>query len=155
MQDFEGLRGEDINEHIQARRNEIFLLMEEVRRLRIQQRAKVSGRSGGGGRGKEGKRGCVGSMSRGSLCMSAPRVGNAMHTLQPDPLCLRPLHASASHPPAQYRLVGAAAEHAPRAVVPDVLRTATATATAALHAPNAPNAPHTYCVLRVSRRARR
>ena len=41
MQDFAKLQLEEIGAAISARRNKIFLLMEEVRRLRIQQRIKV------------------------------------------------------------------------------------------------------------------
>ena len=40
-QDFAKLQLEEIAAAISARRNKIFLLMEEVRRLRIQQRIKV------------------------------------------------------------------------------------------------------------------
>lgn len=40
-QDFAKLQLDEINKNIEARRNKIFLLMEEVRRLRIQQRLKV------------------------------------------------------------------------------------------------------------------
>ena len=40
-QDFANLQLEEITSNIQARRNKIFLLMEEVRRLRIQQRLKA------------------------------------------------------------------------------------------------------------------
>lgn len=41
MQDFANLQLDDISKNISTRRNKIFLLMEEVRRLRIQQRLKV------------------------------------------------------------------------------------------------------------------
>ena len=41
-QDFAKLQLEEISQNISARRNKIFLLMEEVRRLRIQQRIKVA-----------------------------------------------------------------------------------------------------------------
>lgn len=41
LQDFAALQLDEINAGIQSRRNRIFLLMEEVRRLRIQQRLKV------------------------------------------------------------------------------------------------------------------
>ena len=41
MQDFAALQLNEINAGIHSRRNKIFLLMEEVRRLRIQQRLKV------------------------------------------------------------------------------------------------------------------
>ena len=41
FQDFASLQLSEINHNIQSRRNKIFLLMEEVRRLRIQQRLKV------------------------------------------------------------------------------------------------------------------
>lgn len=41
-QDFAKLQLEEISQNISARRNKIFLLMEEVRRLRIQQRIKVT-----------------------------------------------------------------------------------------------------------------
>ena len=40
LQDFAKLQLEEISMNISARRNKIFLLMEEVRRLRIQQRIK-------------------------------------------------------------------------------------------------------------------
>ena len=40
LQDFAKLQLEEISDNISARRNKIFLLMEEVRRLRIQQRIK-------------------------------------------------------------------------------------------------------------------
>lgn len=40
LQDFAKLQLEEISLNISARRNKIFLLMEEVRRLRIQQRIK-------------------------------------------------------------------------------------------------------------------
>ena len=40
-QDFAKLQLDEINKNIEARRNKIFLLMEEVRRLRIQQRLKA------------------------------------------------------------------------------------------------------------------
>ena len=40
LQDFAKLQLEEIGMNISARRNRIFLLMEEVRRLRIQQRIK-------------------------------------------------------------------------------------------------------------------
>lgn len=40
-QDFDGLQPNELAAHVSARRNKIFLLMEEVRRLRIQQRLKV------------------------------------------------------------------------------------------------------------------
>ncbi len=40
LQDFAKLQLEEISTNISARRNKIFLLMEEVRRLRIQQRIK-------------------------------------------------------------------------------------------------------------------
>ena len=40
-QDFAKLQLDEINKNVEARRNKIFLLMEEVRRLRIQQRLKV------------------------------------------------------------------------------------------------------------------
>ncbi|KAG2492366.1 hypothetical protein HYH03_009314 [Edaphochlamys debaryana] len=40
VKDFANLQLAEISEHIQSRRNKIFLLMEEVRRLRIQQRLK-------------------------------------------------------------------------------------------------------------------
>lgn len=40
VQDYAQLQLEEINDNIQARRNKIFLLMEEVRRLRVQKRAK-------------------------------------------------------------------------------------------------------------------
>jgi hypothetical protein len=42
VQDFEQLQLTDITSSIESRQNRIFLLMEEVRRLRIQQRLKVS-----------------------------------------------------------------------------------------------------------------
>ncbi len=42
-QDFENYDAEEIAKSIQTRRTRIFLLMEEVRRLRIEQRLKVSG----------------------------------------------------------------------------------------------------------------
>lgn len=41
MQDFARLQLAEINQAILKRRNRIFLLMEEVRRLRVQQRVKV------------------------------------------------------------------------------------------------------------------
>jgi hypothetical protein len=40
-QDFENLQDEELELNIQSRRNKIFLLMEEVRRLKIQQRVKT------------------------------------------------------------------------------------------------------------------
>lgn len=40
-QDFANLQLNELRDNLQARRNKIFLLMEEVRRLRIQQRLKV------------------------------------------------------------------------------------------------------------------
>ena len=41
LQNFEALQLDEIKQSIAVRRNRIFLLMEEVRRLRIQQRLKV------------------------------------------------------------------------------------------------------------------
>ncbi|CAH9071612.1 unnamed protein product [Cuscuta epithymum] len=49
VQDFVQMEAQEIQDNIKSRRNKIFLLMEEVRRLRIQQRIKglkVSGESG-------------------------------------------------------------------------------------------------------------
>lgn len=43
MQDFAGYDSQEIQQSIQTRRTRIFLLMEEVRRLRIEQRLKVGG----------------------------------------------------------------------------------------------------------------
>lgn len=40
MQDFVQMQEQEINDNIRSRRNKIFLLMEEVRRLRVQQRLK-------------------------------------------------------------------------------------------------------------------
>ncbi|KAJ4830120.1 hypothetical protein Tsubulata_001334, partial [Turnera subulata] len=42
VQDFMQMRGQEIQDNIRSRRNKIFLLMEEVRRLRIQERIKCS-----------------------------------------------------------------------------------------------------------------
>ncbi|XP_010543799.1 PREDICTED: uncharacterized protein LOC104816594 [Tarenaya hassleriana] len=42
IQDFMQMQLQDIQDHIRSRRNKIFLLMEEVRRLRVQQRIKSS-----------------------------------------------------------------------------------------------------------------
>lgn len=42
MRDYENLQLEELELNIQARRNKIFLIMEEVRRLKIQQRVKES-----------------------------------------------------------------------------------------------------------------
>lgn len=44
MQDFARLQLAEIQDAILKRRNRIFLLMEEVRRLRVQQRVKVQAR---------------------------------------------------------------------------------------------------------------
>lgn len=41
MQSFSHMQLEELQQSIELRRNRIFLLMEEVRRLRIQQRVKV------------------------------------------------------------------------------------------------------------------
>jgi hypothetical protein len=49
---------DEIGDSIAARRNRIFLLMEEVRRLRIQQRLKVRRRPGGACRGVDWGWGC-------------------------------------------------------------------------------------------------
>ncbi|CAN6439175.1 unnamed protein product [Victoria cruziana] len=43
VQDFVQLQMQEIQDNIRSRRNKIFLLMEEVRRLRIQQRIKITG----------------------------------------------------------------------------------------------------------------
>jgi hypothetical protein len=45
-QDFANMSNEEVRQNINSRRDKIFLLMEELRRLRIQQRLKVCG--GGG-----------------------------------------------------------------------------------------------------------
>ena len=45
LQNFADMQLDEIKRNIAARRNRIFLLMEEVRRLRIQQRLKVRKRS--------------------------------------------------------------------------------------------------------------
>jgi hypothetical protein len=57
VKDFASLQLDEIADNISARRNRIFLLMEEVRRLRIQQRLKVRRRRSGRWRADAGAAG--------------------------------------------------------------------------------------------------